>query len=75
VQLVSVDILGRLIAASAAGARPGSPALVSGEDHAGDGTLAFAHGGVVSAMPSSWASVLIALAARTGVGAGPAAAT
>jgi hypothetical protein len=63
--------LGRLIAA--AGASPGSPAPVSGEDQAGDGTLAFAQGGVVSTMPSSWASVLIALAARAR--AGPAAAT
>jgi hypothetical protein len=59
-----------LIAASALGSRPGSPALASGEDHAGDGTLAIAHGGVVSAMPSSWASVLVALAGRPGAGPG-----
>ena len=66
-----------LIAAPAAGARagPGSSAFASGDNHAGDGTLALTHGGVVPAVPGSWASVLIALAARPGAGPGPAAAT
>jgi len=67
------------LAAPAAGAGPGSYAPASGEDHAGDGTLALAYGGVVFAVPGSWASVLIALAARPGAGPGagpgPAAAT
>lgn len=72
--LLRMSVTHHLIAAPAAGARPGagSPTPASGEDHAGDGTLALAHGCVVPAVPGSWASVLIALA---GVGPGPAAAT